>query len=764
MPRLDCLVLLALLAPAAAAQTPVAGRSLDARPMAAAAAEAAPDTASALPLRSVREVAALAPAFRRDLATGTLVFRSRTGGLGGVQEPVFVVDGVRRLGGPMGASTTSLLGATVAPFAAVRRVDAFGGFVPATVGEAGGGVVAVTTDAAAERFGAAVEGLSSEATDAAGSRLASATLRAPFGRVGGLSVTGEVARTGDAAPSAGRALRLSDAAAALLQTAPQSVLVTDPTGATRSVPFPADAALAAAAVGRPFTQADLVAALGLAPGSQVGRTESALGAAALADAERARAQDDPLRDLALAGQAVVFLPVQGRLRLGGQLGRREMAATAPTPAEAFSLRLANRDGLYTQTSDRAGAFAAVDGALLPGGVEASLRGSVETTGSVLHPAAFSSSVEDALLYGDIDDDANAVARRYFTLAGTRYLQQYGQDSGARPPSRPVGGFAQPGAQASLYDRQSASSTQLAARLARTVGANRVEVGGEVEMQTFRRVTLDGQRLAAFAADADGGQAVGTAFPNGVARYDQLDFNTLRRSVVRYGYSFNGLDRTDDEDVDGYFQDDSGLRSNTDLAPFRPLTAAGYLRDVVRIGPATIDAGLRLERYDARAVTPFDPYAPTPILRAGDVSGVPTGIGDDFAVYQSGGQTVGYRDRDGQFYDAAGNTTSIDAILRDRRGSVISTPDAPRSDAYVRTEASVRLQPRVQVVVQATPAVAVSGYAARLSRRPDPSLYVPFSAYEELTGATVLTGSAALRPEDVREIGRASCRERVCSTV
>ncbi len=756
MRRTIPLLALALLTSAVSAQTPVTGRDLENLPIVNP--HAGPivrDTTSALPLRSVREEAALTPAFRRDLATGTLVFRSRTGDVGGVQEPVFVVDGVRRLGGPMGTGTTSLLGATVAPFGAVGRVDALGGFVPASIGEAGGGIVRVTTEAGAERFGGRVEGLSSEATDAYGSSLASATARAPFGRVGGVSITGEAARRGDAVPSAGRSLRLSDAAVDLLQTSPQSVFVTDPTGATRSVPFPADAALTAAAAGRPFTQTDLIAALGLAPGSQVGSTQSALGAAALADVERVRAQDDPLRDLALSGQALFFLPAQGRLRLGGQVGRREMAATAPTPAEAFGRRFANRGGLYAQTSDRAGAFAAVDGAMLPGGVEASLRASVETTGSVLHPAAFSSAIEDALLYGDIDGVAGVVAQRYFTLAGTRYLQLYGSDGGARPADRPVTGFAQPGAQASLYDRQSASSTQVAGSLGRTVGANRIEIGGEVELQTFRRITLDGRRLAAFVADGDGGQ--GTAgFPNGVTRYDQLDFEVLRPVVQTYGYSFNGLGRTSSEDVDGYFVDQNGRRANTDVAPFRPLTAAGYLRDVVRVGPATIDAGLRIERYDARATTLFDPYAPTPILRAGDVQNAPTGIGDDFAVYQTfspnGGQTVGFRDREGRFYDVAGNLSTTEAIIRDLRGSPVSLPDAPRSDAYAKTEASIRLQPRVQVTVQATPTVAVSGYAARLSRRPDPSLYVPFAAYEELTGATVLPGNAALTPEDVRAAG------------
>ncbi|HEX9951209.1 MAG TPA: hypothetical protein VGB53_05525 [Rubricoccaceae bacterium] len=752
MRRLACLGLLLALSPAASAQTPVTGQDLENLPIIAYRGPVARDTMTALPLRSVREVAALAPAFRRDLATGTLVFRSRTGGLGGVQEPVFVVDGVRRLGGPLGASTLSLLGTPEGPFAAVRRVDALGGFVPATLGEAGGGLVRVTTDMGYRPgLRGRVEGFSSEATDAYGTNLASATVRGPLGRsarVGGFSVTGEVQTAGDAVPSAAASLRLVDAAA--FGASPQAVLVRE--GETvRAVPFPADAALAALAAGRPFRVPELLAALGLPPTAELVNATPVPAASALteADVERVRAQDDPLRTLSLSGQTLIYLPSRSSLRLGATLQSQTASATAPTPAEAFRRRLANQDGLSRQTADRASAFAALDRIALPGGVEAGLRASFETTRSTLHPAAFSADVEDALLYGDID--ANAAAQRYFVFrAGEGYVPQYTSDGGPGPTTRPISGFAQPGAPSGRYERQTATSTQAAASLTRTVGAHRVEVGAEAEMQTFRRFTLDGSILAAFVADADGGQGV-QGFPNGVTRYDQLDFETLRSFVQTYGYTFNGLNTADSEDVAAYFPDASGQRMSTDVAPFRPLTAAVYFRDVFRVGPAEIDAGLRLDHYDARATTLFDPYTTRPILRADDLASAPSGIGGDFAVYQSGGQTVGFRDRDGQFYDASGNQTTADVILSERRGSVVETA-GPISEAFAQTRAVTRLQPRVGVRVQATTAVAVTGYAVRLSRRPDPALYVPFTAYEQAFGGTVVPGSASLRPEDILAAG------------
>ncbi len=731
--------LLALLAPAASAQPPTG-------PLAPTPVDSL--DASVLPVRSVRETAALDPAFRRDLATGTLVFRSRTGGLGGVQEPVFVVDGVRRLGAPMGASTLSLLGAPDVPFAAVRRVDALGGFIPAQFGEAGGGIIRITTADDAERFGGRLEGFSSSLTDAFDARLASATVRGPLGRNAGFSVSGEARRAGDAVPSAGRSLRLTDAAYDRLNTTPQVILVRDAQG-VRAVPLPVVAG------GQPYSEADLRTALGLGLTETIENPDPILATDVLteADVERARAQDAPLTDLALTGQLSAFLPGGGRVRLGASLFRREMSATAATPAEAFGRRFANRDGLSRQTTDRAGFFVAGERMPLPGGVEATARISLETTGSLLRPAAFSDDLADALRYGDADDAVFAAAQRYVVFTGQGvYAPQYTSDGATGPSTRPVTGFVLPGAAAGFYDRQEAMSVQSELRLERAVGAHRLEAGAEIEAQTFRRFTLSGLSLARYANDGNGESVPG--FPTGVDRYDQLGFEALRINVQTYGYTFNGLEQTDDESVAAYFPDATGARSNTSVAPFAPVTVAGYVRDQFRAGPVEVDAGLRIERYDARATTLFDPFALVPVQRAGALPSAPASIGDDFAVYyaNNGGTLVGFRDRDGRFYDALGTATTSDAILSDARGAVRQTGGTGEAEVFAPTRATTRLQPRVGVRVQASEAVAVTGYAMRASRRPDPSLYVPFSAYDQLSNATGLAGSADLHPEDVRAAG------------
>lgn len=702
------------------------------------------DTGVPLPLRSVRERAALRPGFRRDLATGTLVFRSAL-----EREPVIVVDGVRRLGGPLGGSPLALLGAPEGPYAAVASVDALGSFVPASIGEAGGGVVLVETSAGGPVAGGRVEGLSSEATDAYGSSVLGATVHGPLGRAGRVSVTGEVRRQRDVLPSAGTSVRPTDGARARLDASPQVLLVTDASGATVWVPFPTVAARAAFDAGQPFGVSEIQATLPpgttLVDAGLVNATETL----SVDDFERSRTQDDPLSDLSLTGQAEIGLGGAFRLRAGGTLLRRTATATAATPAEAYRRRLFNADALSRHTLRGATGFATLTGRLTET-VTLSVQGAAESTGSTLHPLAFSDDVADALQYGDVDDDVYADAQRVFVFRDGVYVPRYQTDGAAAPRQIPVTGFSETGAPATFYDRQHAASVQFGGRVSALLGRHRLEVGAEAERQSFRRFQLQGYGLAAYAADGSVEVPL-DGFPGGVARYDQLPFSELRPVVSTYGYTYNGTATTDTESVDGYVPDPlTGQRSRTDVAPFQPVTLAVYARHRFEAGPAALDIGLRISRYDARATTLFDPYATRPILRAESLDARPAGIGGDFAVYvDPGDETVGFRDRDGRFYDAAGAPVDAQEVLL--RGSVRAV-DAPLSEAFATTDAALRLEPRVSVRVRASDRLTLTGHAMRLSRRPDPALYVPFSVYEDVAGATVVPGNAALRPETVDAAG------------
>src|SRR5690606_7752013 len=134
----------------------------------------------ALPLRSVEAAAGLLPGVRRDFADGSLSVRARSGvvpdGAGPFshaarlgQAPVYVVDGVRLLGGPL------------VPFPAVAAVAVMTDFAPAAYGDAAGGLVLVETRGGGERLRAEVEALTSEGLDAFGHSVAAFTAGGPLG-------------------------------------------------------------------------------------------------------------------------------------------------------------------------------------------------------------------------------------------------------------------------------------------------------------------------------------------------------------------------------------------------------------------------------------------------------------------------------------------------------------------------------------------------------------------------------------------------------
>ena len=701
-----------------------------------------------LPLRSVREVAALAPGMYRDFGDGSLFYRASSGvsspRSGGVfdrervgQGPTFVIDGVRVVGEP------------VVPFEAVERVEVVEGHVPARYGEAAGGLVLVETQEGMERFGGSVEGLSSAGLDAFGYDLGAFSARGPLGasQLGRFAISGEVRRLADATPYGGETYRLSDEAYAALLANPQVVRVTDGSD-ERFIPLPWEAVQAGIASGEPFTNDDLRAALDLPAGFDLAEGDVVVSAPSTFTAERVertRAKDDPLDGVTLSGRADLDLASDLLLRLGGTLDRERYDRTA-APAERFVNGLYNRDALYEATRDRDRFHAALD--YRPGRARYELRIDGQRWRTVQHPRRFSDGVGDALFYGDIDDERNAVARRYVVRRGGAYEFLYGQDGGGRPGT--VGGlFALPGSPATVYRRAEGTALRLHGRAVVPFGVHRVEVGGEVERQTHRRFELAGAGLARYYADGDAEASLDGIPAEGVERYDQLPFGAVEsRIITRYGYDYLGTETVDDEDVDGYF-----AGTNTDVAPYRPTYVAGYLQDRLTLGALTLDLGLRAEAFGSDAAVPIDLYAPFPIVRAGDLDGsVPSGIGADFAVYFNDfGDVVGFRDLGGTFYDVDGDEVRADAVTGALSGQV-ETTGAPLSTAFETAPTHVVLSPRVGVQFEVSERARLFAYYNRLARRPSAALFEPFTTYEILTGQDSRVGNARLEPEVVDDLG------------
>ena len=713
-------------------------------------AQTAPDSTAAdsaraeldrLPLRTVREAAALAPGVRRDLATGLLSVRSRAG------SPVFLVDGVRQLGGPR------------LPFEAVAGVGVLTEGVPARYGQAAGGLVVVETEAGADAFGGRLEAFSSRATDAFDRDLGALALRGPLGTVGGFSLAAELGRAGDATPIGGPgALVLTDEAQARLLDAPQSIVVIED-GQTRTLPFPGAAARAAFDADRAYTDADLRAALGLGASAQIGGLVSTLSTLTEADYRRQRADDEPLDDLRLQG-TVALMPLAGlSLRLGGRLDRQALGDRA-SPALQTRLRFAPGSGYEGELSGRAAWLQARHDLTPAFGYR--LSASFESRDDVIHPLGFSSSVFDALDYGDLDSDRASMLRTYAQRGASGYEPLVRTDGQGLAAGDDLGLFYSPGALFGFYRRRDEATAQLAGSVIARLGGARIEVGVDAERQTFRQYALRGGSLAQYAADGELVRSVPGQPLDGVRAYEELSYPALWPLTDYYGYTFNGLATTDQESIDNLFTFTDGVPVSSDLAPFRPTTVAGFGQASFALGALAVRAGLRVEAYGRGGETLFDVYANRPVLRAGSLPSRPEGIGEEFAVYFVGGvrgsqNVVGFRDLDGRLFDAGGQPISI-TDLQFRAGVQVIDDQQPISAAFAPSPTHVSVQPRLSARFEVSDAVVLTASYDRLSRRPPPELHSTVLDYARATGSDRLVGSD-LRPEQL-DAFRVGARARV----
>jgi hypothetical protein len=691
-----------------------------------------------LPVRSVRDVAAFLPGVSADPETSGLVVRARPGvappDVSGVfdaarvgQGPVYVIDGVRVVGEP------------VVPFEAVEEVEVLTGFVPARFGEAGAGLVLVETREGGDRYGARAEGITS--TDGFGYTLGAFSVEGPIGnaRLGRFAFSGEARSLSDATPYGIDTYRLSDEAYADLAASPQVVRVGSGPGGAQYVPFPVEAAQAALAAGQPFTDDDVRAALGLPNDAEVSGPINAAQTYTADRFERVGAKDDGLRDLALHGNATLHVAPTVRLRLGGTYGREHYDQTA-APAERYASLLYNRDRLY-EAERSAGRYVTSLRHQLTAAASYDLQASYQQWRAVQYPQGFSDDPADALFYGDIDADFNAVARRYFVRLQDTYESLYAADGGARP-DRAAGTFFLPGRPATIYRKQEGSAFRLSGDASVRLGEHAVTFGGAFERQTHRRFDLAGGALARYFADGNvesGGE--------GVTTYDALPFEAVvTQTLTRYGYNYLGTETVDSEDVSRYFEGTS-----TDIAPYRPTYAAGYVQDRFVWQALALDLGLRVEAFGSDATVPIDLFAPFPIVRAGSLDARPSGIGSDYAVYfDDVGEVVGYRDLDGRFFDAGGVEATADEI-RGRLSGQVEQTGAPLSTAFETAPTHLVWQPRVGIRYAVSERTSLRAYYSRTAQRASAALYAPFSEYEVVTGQSTV-GNAALRPEVTDDFG------------
>ncbi|PCI98832.1 MAG: hypothetical protein COB15_05200 [Flavobacteriales bacterium] len=147
------------------------------------------------------------------------------------------------------------------------------------------------------------------------------------------------------------------------------------------------------------------------------------------------------------------------------------------------------------------------------------------------------------------------------------------------------------------------------------------------------------------------------------------------SLVSYsGYDHTGNKLSGNPSLDDFFNDVDDKGDKTRKVPgFKPIYMAGFIQDKFAFDDLIFNIGVRIDRYDANQSVLKDKYSMFPIKTVGEIQatnlieGLPTNIGDDYAVYvvdannPDVGEILGYRNG-AIFYNADGEEIQDPKIL------------------------------------------------------------------------------------------------------
>lgn len=699
------------------------------------------------PLRSLAGMANLLPGV--DLLEGTnqLVLRA--------EDPSYTVyyqDGLRLTGLPR------------LPFSTIQRVSTFLDHIPATYGESTTGVVAIEThEGRQDRFFGQVEALTSEVLDAYGHNLGALTLGGPLGKQN-LHFFAHAAfgDQGDNDPRAVRMPRLSDNALNALHAQPQVLQITNPTsGITDYIGFPSD-------LPDGLGVADLLAALDM-PAGFVLASPNPIDAATLYTSDALTSSSDRVQNDAQTARfygSLAYDPTSAlSLRFAGQHWSHRGRAFDP----AFALFNPNRIPELRQQQTYIYASARY---ILSERMAYQLRAHFTQSDAVQHDPFFSEDVEDVFFYGDVDHPANRTAQLYRSFNGVTFNRAI-QDGDLPNESAIHSIYASPATGGHIYSKQQDRAFRFDASVEAFLGFHNLAFGLAFEQQKQRLFRIAPAMLAQFYDDET--LEIGINAQDRVATYNELRYDHVALSTTYYGYNHLGTTSVENQDVD-VFSASATLNpqfatpspQDFHLAPFTPYYYALYGRDRLRYLNFDLDIGLRLDVSGSNGLAPKDPFALYPIIRAGDVSGVtvPAHIDKTDAVYFNGlDEIVGYRNNEGQFFDAAGqNATRADIT----RFAQVRVQTAEQEELLNRVTSSVLETPTPQLVIQ--PRVAarfelddetnVYAHYNVLARRPRSFEYETIQGYIQATQTPGLPtlNNPNLKPEKTTSIGLGLERE------
>lgn len=663
-----------------------------------------------LPVRGVTAVASIQAGVVSQEGSGTLNIR---GGRG--SEVTFFIDGVK------------VVGSSALPQAAVQEQEMIIGSISARYGDAMSGIINITTKSGSPKFFGSFEGITSESLDDFGYNLASLALGGPLvGDKVNFFFAAEYTDQGDSDPRAIGELQLSDSRLDELDAFPVSFQGVDSEGNRVFIPVPASladgATIGSAYVNDDGTVTPVGGVIGFSDGTTVSAADGTVISNAdlintastidpselkLSDAKRSRTYNR----LALNSNLTFNVIDNVRVRVGARYVGSEQQALNDTRSAIFA-PYSDVDQ-YDRTDWQ---FFSTWTHYLSNSTFYQLQVDyTDRTGKNFDPR-FGDSFSDIFAYGDIEGDAYATTRGYKNLRFTpetridthgtddpaddteytvnipTYAQAY--DDGTSPTTEVVASLVTPsggrGPSNSLF-RFHNTQLRFNAMATTQVGIHQIEFGGEFEKQTNRNHSVSGTSLSRFFADADGPESLETG-ATGFTSYEELTWQQLESRVTYTGYNFRGTEEVDSENLEAYITDDTANFGDAayNVAPHEPLYYGGYVQDKIEFRDIVLNLGVRVDVFDNNTRVLFDRYSRLPIVRAGEAGLANNLIGDDFAVYYNSGSLVGFRDLDGNFYNATGEGVSS--------GEIILSGARPQPKANVVTEETFRdYEPQVTVM-------------------------------------------------------------------
>ena len=649
-------------------------------------------------------------------------------------EVTFYVDGVKHGGG--------------VPQSAVQEQEMLIGSINARYGDAMSGIINITTKTGGQQYHGSLEAYTSQQFDPYGVNLASATFNGPLIRNKlTFAVAGQANSWADGNPRSVQTYQLTDEQLDDLWAAPMGWAVTDMDGNESVIPMPITLADGATLMVNDDGSPDLSGGgMTFSDGTVIPVPEGStialnpiLRAERLTEDDFTRSYKKRMREGWTAnfrGNVIWNVFENARLRVGGRY-TLSGGDQSHTFYEIFSPQTVGR---YDNTS-----------------YEAHVRWTQYLSQSTFYQVQaewrsyfnesydprFGREYADFWRYRDLDHPAHATLAGYknlgyvdetriddhgtpddpsddteFTVRVPQFTRRYEDGLGISVES--TAGLTGPvGGRGLGYGKSNGHRYRVHATATTQLGLNQIEFGAEYETAVSRGWGVNTTRLARLYEDGNP-ENIASDDPelntDGYTQLEQLPTHLLATVAGGTGYNFLGTEQHDSESWDGRLNTDKNKpESDYYQRPHRPIYYGGYVQDKIEFRDIVLNLGLRVDVWDVNRPVLKDKYARRPIVRAGDLGGSPAGIGNDYAVYFSGSDIVGYRDLGGYFYDAEGNPTEAHNVLLN--GLVDITSDKVTEDMFEDYEPQVTIMPRIGVSFPITDqAIFFASYGV-VSKRP-----------------------------------------------